>query len=186
MRKLAEKSVLSALLVLVVGSPLILRGSDVAHALTADETAGYLNPAQLPPGVPTSRPGVFIVGDSTLAALEWEPAAQSTLDGLNFKLDAKSCRTISIPSCRGRNDPITGVRTIPDNGLTVVGNEPANAFDELVLMIGYNESSATFAQSLPLMLNLARSKGYKHVNLAHLSCGRYLPAAARRRCLLPE
>lgn len=30
-------------------------------------------------------------------------------------------------------------------------------------MIGYNESSATFAQSLPLMLNLARSKGYKHV-----------------------
>ena len=157
------KSVLAALLVLVVGSPLILRGTDVAAALTADGVAGYLNPAQLPPGAPAGRPKVFIVGDSTLAALEWEPAAQSTLDGLNFKLDAKSCRTISIPSCRGRNDPVTGVRTIPDNGLTVVGNEPANAFDELVLMIGYNESSATFSQSLPLMLNLARSKGYKHV-----------------------
>jgi hypothetical protein len=108
--------------------------------------------------------------------MEWEPAAQSTLDGLNFKLDAKSCRTISIPSCRGRNDPVTGVRTIPDNGLTVVGNEPANAFDELVLMIGYNESSATFAQSLPAMLNLARSKGYKHVTwLTFHVAGTYQP-----------
>ncbi len=67
-------------------------------------------------------------------------------------------------------------RTIPDNGLTVVGNEQANAFDELVLMIGYNESSATFAQSLPLMLNLARSKGYKHVTwLTFHVAGTYQP-----------
>lgn len=176
MRKPASKSLLPALLVLVVGSPLVLRGSDVASAVTADEVASYLNPAQLPPGSPTGRPRVLIVGDSTLAVMEWEPAAQSTLDGLNFKLDAKSCRTISIPSCRGRNDPITGVRTIPDNGLTVIGNEPANAFDELVLMIGYNESSATFNQSLPAMLNLARSKGYKHVTwLTFHVAGTYQP-----------
>ena len=161
-------------MLLVVGSPLILRGG--AAALPADDVASYLNPAQLPPGIPTVRPRVFIVGDSTLAALEWEPAAQSTLDGLNFKLDAKSCRTISVPSCRGRNDLITGLRTIPDNGLTVVGNEPANAFDELVLMIGYNESSATFAQSLPLMLSLARNKGYKHVTwLTFHVAGTYQP-----------
>jgi hypothetical protein len=161
MLKLAKKSALSALLVLVVGSPLILRGG--AEALTADDVAGYLNPAQLPPGAPAGRPRVFLLGDSTLAALDWEPAAQSTLDGLNFKLDAESCRAISIPSCRGRADPVTGVRIIPDNALTVVGNQPANAFDELVLMIGYDESSATFFKSLPLMLSLARSKGYKHV-----------------------
>jgi hypothetical protein len=163
MRELARKLMISALMLLIVGAPLTLRGTNVAQAVTADEVADYLTPAQLPPGVPTTRPRVFIVGDSTLAALEWEPAAQSTLEGLNFKLDAKSCRTISIPSCRGRNDPVTGERTIPDNGLTVVGNERANAFDELVLMIGYNESSATFAQSLPLMLSLARTKGYRHV-----------------------
>ena len=160
-RKLARKSVLSVLLMLVVGSPLMLHGG--AAALPADDVASYLNPAQLPPGVPTARPRVFLLGDSTLAALDWEPAAQSTLDGLNFTLDAESCRAISIPSCRGRADPVTGVRIIPDNALTVVGNQPARAFDELVLMIGYDESSATFAKSLPLMLNLARSKGYKHV-----------------------
>ncbi len=113
MRKFARKSLLSALLVLVVGLPLVLRGYDVAEAVTADEVAGYLNPAQLPPGSPTGRPRVLIVGDSTLAAMEWEPAAQSTLEGLNFKLDAKSCRTISIPSCRGRNDPFTGAANYP-------------------------------------------------------------------------
>jgi hypothetical protein len=176
MRQLARKSVIAALMLLVVGSPLIPRGSAVAEALPAHDVASYLNPAQLPPGAPVGRPTVFIVGDSTLAALEWEPAAQSTLAGLDFKLDAKSCRTISIPSCRGRNDPVTGERTIPDNGLTVVGNEPANAFDELVLMIGYNESSATFSQSLPLMLNLARSKGYKHVTwLTFHVAGTYQP-----------
>jgi hypothetical protein len=176
MLKFVRKSVISALLVLIVGSPLIVRISATAASLPADDVASYLNPAQLPPGVPTTRPRVFIVGDSTLAALEWEPAAQSTLAGLDFKLDAKSCRTISIPSCRGRNDPVTGVRTIPDNGLTVVGDEPANEFDELVLMIGYNESSATFAQSLPLMLNLARSKGYRHVTwLTFHVAGTYQP-----------
>jgi hypothetical protein len=176
MLKFARKSVISALMLLVVGSTLIVRTSDVAAALTADEVSGYLSPDGLPAGAPTGRPRVLIVGDSTLAALEWEPAAQSTLAGLDFKLDAKSCRTISVPSCRGRNDSVTGVRTIPDNGLTVVGNEPANAFDELVLMIGYNESSATFSQSLPLMLNLARSKGYKHVTwLTFHVAGTYQP-----------
>jgi hypothetical protein len=175
-RKLASKSILSALLALVVGLPLVLPASGVAHALTADDVASYLNPAQLPPGAPAGKPRVLIVGDSTLAAMEWEPTAQSTLSGLNFKLDAKSCRTISVPSCRGRNDPITGERTVPDNGLTVVGKEPANAFDELVLMIGYNESSANFSQSLPLMLNLARSKGYKHVTwLTFHVAGTYQP-----------
>jgi hypothetical protein len=161
MLKLARKSVLLALLVVATGSPLILGGG--AAAVPADDVASYLNPAQLPPGTPAGRPRVFLLGDSTLAALDWEPAAQSTLDGLNFKLDAESCRAISIPSCRGRADPVTGVRIIPDNALTVVGNQPARAFDELVLMIGYDESSATFAKSLPLMLSLARTKGYKHV-----------------------
>jgi hypothetical protein len=173
MLKLARKSVLLALLVVAIGSPLVVGG---AAALPADDVASYLNPAQLPPGVSATRPRVLIVGDSTLAAMEWEPAAQATLGGLDFKLDAKSCRTISVPSCRGRNDPITGERTVPLNGLAVVGNEPANAFDELVLMIGYNESSATFAQSLPLMLNLARSKGYKHVTwLTFHVAGTYQP-----------
>jgi hypothetical protein len=167
---------LLALLVLAIASPLTLRGSAGAEAVTADDVASYLNPARLPPGASAGRPRVLIVGDSTLAAMEWEPAAQSTLAGLDVKLDAKSCRTISIPSCRGRNDPVTGERTIPLNGLAVVGNEPANAFDELVLMIGYNESSATFSQSLPLMLNLARSKGYRHVTwLTFHVAGTYQP-----------
>lgn len=134
-----------------------------AEAITATEVGSYLSSSSLPMGVAPRAPRTFLMGDSTLAALNWEPNAQSTLDGLDYVLDAESCRAISIQSCRGRPDPATGGRLIPDNALTVIGDQAPNSFDELVMMIGYDESSATFAKSLPLVLSLAKAKGYKHV-----------------------
>lgn len=136
-------------------------------APTSDEVAAYLDSSRLPASVTNDvtakQPRSLLLGDSTMAALVWEPRAQVTLAGLDYVLDAESCRTISVPSCRGRTNPITGQRIIPDNGLQVLANLAPGAFDELVMMIGYDESSVTFAKSLPLVLDLARKKGFAHV-----------------------
>ncbi len=131
--------------------------------LTGEQVESYLASSRLPDNVTPKQPRSLLLGDSTMAALVWEPRAQATLAGLDFVLDAESCRTISVPSCRGRTNPITGQRIIPDNGLQVLANLPASSFDELVMMIGYDESSATFSKSLPLVIDLARKKGIAHI-----------------------
>jgi hypothetical protein len=134
-----------------------------AAAATPREIADYIANGELPAGVRSVRPRILMLGDSTLANMVWTPASQTTLAGLNYVLDAESCRTISVPSCRGRLNPITGEQIRPQNGLEVLESYAPGAFDELVLMIGYNESSETFEKSLPLTLAMARAKGFKHV-----------------------
>jgi hypothetical protein len=155
------------LLVLWAIVPTVLLGSVGKTQATAaganDFESSYLVSQKLPAGVTAKRPRVFLLGDSTLAALRWYASSEATLDGLDYELDAESCRTISVVSCKGRTDPITGERTTPDNALTVMESYPAGQFDELVLMIGYDESLETFTKSVPLLLDLAKRKGYKHV-----------------------
>jgi hypothetical protein len=148
---------LSAVTIAVGASP------SSASATVSGDIVDYITNGDLPAGVQSERPRVLLLGDSTLANMVWTPGSQTTLAGLDYVLDAESCRTISVPSCRGRVNPITGEQIRPPNGLTVLESYSAGAFDELVLMIGYNESSETFEKSLPLTLALARAKGFKHV-----------------------
>jgi hypothetical protein len=132
-------------------------------AAVPNDIADYITNGELPAGVHAVRPRILMLGDSTLANMVWTPASQTTLTGLDYVLDAESCRTISVPSCRGRLNPITGEQIRPPNGLAVLDSYAPGVFDELVLMIGYNESSETFEKSLPLTLAMARAKGFKHV-----------------------
>jgi hypothetical protein len=127
------------------------------------EISDYIVNGDLPTGVRADRPRVLLLGDSTLANMVWVPESKTTLAGLDYVLDAESCRTISVPSCRGRVNLDSGERIIPPNGIEVLKSLAVSRFDELVLMLGYNESSATFQKSVPQLLSLARAKGFKHV-----------------------
>ncbi|HEY5875396.1 MAG TPA: peptidoglycan-binding protein [Ilumatobacteraceae bacterium] len=109
------------------------------------------------------RPRVLLIGDSTLAALAWYPKSQAGLSGLNYVLDAQSCRAVTAPSCVGRTDPRTGRRIRPANALTVLRSHPAGSFDELVLMVGYDESYTNFRHSVVAMTQAARDHGIDHV-----------------------
>jgi peptidoglycan hydrolase-like protein with peptidoglycan-binding domain len=108
-------------------------------------------------------PRVLMIGDSTLAALAWYPRSQSGFDGLNYVLDAQSCRAVTTASCVGRTDPRTGRRTRPANALSVLRSYPAGSFDELVLMVGYDESYTAFRQSIGIMTQAARDRGIDHI-----------------------
>ena len=109
------------------------------------------------------RPRVLLIGDSTLAALAWYPKSQAGLSGLNYVLDAQSCRAVTAQSCVGRTDPRTGRRIRPANALTVLRSHPAGSFDELVLMVGYDESYTNFRHSVVAMTQAARDHGIDHV-----------------------
>ena len=106
---------------------------------------------------------MLLIGDSTLAALAWYPKSQAGLSGLNYVLDAQSCRAVTAQSCVGRTDPRTGRRFRPANALTVLRSHPAGSFDELVLMVGYDESYTNFRHSVVAMTQAARDHGIDHV-----------------------
>ena len=72
-------------------------------------------------------------------------------------------RAVTGPSCTGRVDPRTGTRTRPNNALDVMQAQPAGAFQELVLMAGYDESYAFFKQSVDIIPKVARARGFKHI-----------------------
>ncbi len=109
------------------------------------------------------RPRVLLIGDSTLAALAWYPKSQAGLSGLDYVLDAQSCRAVTTQSCVGRTDPRTGRRTRSANALTALRSYPAGSFEELVLMVGYNVSYTNFRDSVGTMTQAARDHGIDHV-----------------------
>ncbi len=156
-------------------------GSMLTPSAAADipniKASDYLtvNP-ELPGGVTPGTPRTLLLGDSTMSALWWTTGGEAGLEPLDYHLDAESCRTISVPSCTGRTNPNSGERYRAPNALTALASYPQGEFDELVLMVGYNEGSATFRNSVPLLLDLAKSQGIDHVTwLTFHVAGTYVP-----------
>ncbi|MGD9702919.1 MAG: peptidoglycan-binding protein [Acidimicrobiia bacterium] len=137
--------------------------SALVRALPVLLLVGVMSTARPAAASAAARPRVLLIGDSTLAALAWYPRSQSGLDGLNYVLDAQSCRAVTARSCTGRIDPRTGRRSRPANALTVLRSHPAGSFDELVLMVGYDESYTAFRRSVGAMTQAARDHGIDHV-----------------------
>ena len=57
-----------------------------------------------------SPPRVLLIGDSTLAAVRWYRSSQRNLAGLDYVLDAQSCRAVTAVSCVGRTVTIADGR----------------------------------------------------------------------------
>ncbi len=109
-----------------------------------------------------AQPKVLLIGDSTLAALDWYSSSQRQLKGLDYVLEAASCRAVTATSCVGRTSP-SGTRTRPANALSVLESYPAGTFEELVLMVGYDESSSVFRDSVVELPRVARDLGVDHI-----------------------
>ena len=155
---LGLRSALVTALLSVLLVPAVVGRADAAiPVIEPVDTTSYLAPNSTVAVTSTGRPKVMLLGDSTMSALRWEAGSQANLAGLDFILDVESCRTISVQSCRGRE----GYR--PPNAMEVIAKIPQGSVDELVLMVGYNESSATFTSSLQQVMPLIRSRGVKHV-----------------------
>ena len=168
MRRLLIPLLAAVLPVVAIARP----ASAAIPTIAAFGVSRYVGPTDIAPTtqVPSTAPKVLLLGDSTMAALRWEPVSQANLAGLDYDLDVESCRTISVPSCRGRE----GYR--PPNTIEALTELQPGAYDELVLMVGYNESYATFQQSIVALPPLLRAKGFKHVTwLTFHVAGTYQP-----------
>jgi peptidoglycan hydrolase-like protein with peptidoglycan-binding domain len=114
------------------------------------------------PSATAARPKVLLIGDSTLAALVWYPQSKQQLAGLDYDLQAESCRAVTAQSCVGRRNA-SGVRIRPTNAMTVLRSYPKDTFNELVLMVGYDEGYATFKKSVVELPQAARELGIDHI-----------------------
>lgn len=100
--------------------------------------------------VPAGPPRAMVVGDSTLLAVE----AYERLDvfrGFDLVYDAKSCRTIGVPSC-------AVPPPAPPNVVETV-EQAEGPFDIVVVMAGYDEWWTSFPDSFDDAVQAARDKG---------------------------
>src|SRR4051812_24639538 len=105
-------------------------------------------------GAPTTsaarlEPRVLLIGDSTLLAIDHYDAYRA-LQGFDYVFDAKSCRTLGIPSC--------GKRPLPPNAVEAI-NKSDGSFDDVVIMAGYDEWWTSFSRSFDKVVAAARAKG---------------------------
>jgi hypothetical protein len=98
----------------------------------------------------------LVLGDSALAALRWAPGSANAVVGFDRTLDVEPCRRLAEPSCPGRGGrpPTTALEALAVHG---------DAYDLLVLAVGYNELPSQMADSFARVVARARSLGYRQV-----------------------
>lgn len=103
---------------------------------------------------PSGPPRAMVVGDSTLLAVE----AYERLDvfgGFELVYDAKSCRTVGVPSC-------AVPPPAPPNVVETI-DEADGPFDVVVVMAGYDEWWTSFPDSFDETVEAARAKGASQI-----------------------
>jgi hypothetical protein len=103
---------------------------------------------------PAGPPRAMVVGDSTLLAVE----AYERLDvfrGFDLAYDAKSCRTIGVPSC-------AVPPPAPPNVVETI-DEASGPFDVVVVMAGYDEWWTSFPDSFDDAIEAARARGASQI-----------------------
>lgn len=121
----------------------LLRSAVAATALAATIGIGVPSAAVVAVGPPPDAPAVTLIGDSTMAGMQWN--ATSTNDprsiiASSYRLifDAESCRRLVAASCRGRFGTVP-VSVLPLMHTTLSGRMG----DALVVMAGYDDASIT-------------------------------------------
>jgi hypothetical protein len=131
-------------------------GSDEAAdqpAATTPAQSSVFSPPAPTTSAPPARPRVLLIGDSTLLAIDHYDAYRA-LQGFDYVFDAKSCRTLGIPSC--------GNRPLPPNAVEAINNSDGT-FDDVVIMAGYDEWWNSFPRSFDKVVAAARAKGARTI-----------------------
>lgn len=128
--------------------------SEPLEQQTFTQAAAATGPARRLTPPPRSA---VIISDSAMAGVRWNGA----LDGFRgFHADDRleSCRRLVAQSCRGREG-----RRPPTALEEIRGLAPAAPTDVLVIAVGYNDWHVGFAWQSRMVLDAARSKGFRTV-----------------------
>jgi hypothetical protein len=126
--------------------------SDIGASGTAGAPASRGTAVQLTPTQPPPIPRVLLIGDSSLEGIKFYTSSQRALAGMDYVLDAESCRRLVRPSCHA----LTG--NVPNTALEAIGAAPG-FFDAVVIGTGYNEGSSEFSADFDVIVAAARAKG---------------------------
>jgi len=99
-----------------------------------------------------SAPAIGLIGDSTLSGVRWFED-YGDLERFNFVFDAESCRRTIERSCWSRE------QYRPRNALTALQEEAGDWGEVLVVMTGYNDSAARFAEGVTAVVDEAKRQG---------------------------
>ena len=124
----------------------------VGEGALANAPATRSTMVQVTPTLPPPVPRVLLIGDSSLEGIKFYSHALDAFGGMNYVLDAESCRRLVRASCHSLagNTPNTALEAIAGS---------AGSFEAVVIGTGYNEGSNLFGQSFDLIVAAARAKG---------------------------
>jgi hypothetical protein len=125
---------------------------DVGTAADAGRPADRGTMVQLTPTFPPPVPRVLWIGDSSLEGIKFYSHAFDAIGGMNYVLDAESCRRLIRASC------LSQAGNTPNTALEAIQGAPGS-FDGVVIGTGYNEGSNGFAQNFDTIVSAARAKG---------------------------
>ena len=109
---------------------------------------------------------VTIFGDSAATAMAYDPAAKRTLSrGIDLNLEVAACRRLGDASC-----PYDGVR--PPNVIDRAKELGTELGPVVVVVVGYNDYEANFAENIDDAMAVFRNAGVQHVLWATLRAGR--------------
>lgn len=131
-----------------------LLSSGVAYAAGAIDRAADV-PTATAQRVDPPAPAV-VIGDSAIAALRWVPGADNAIVGFGHTLDLESCRRLYLTSCSGRE------QRRPPSLYEALGFH-ADKYDTLIVATGYNDGTASFAESFERVVDRARGFGYSRI-----------------------
>jgi hypothetical protein len=128
-------------------------GADVIVDVTGRFTGTGVTATEPPAANAPGRSRVFMVGDSTLAAVPLYWRSQSAFIGFDGIVDAASCRRLSRPSCLSN---VTGI--IPNTAVEAILGTPGT-IDILVVKAGYNDWFSDFPAEFDAVVRAGRAKG---------------------------
>jgi hypothetical protein len=105
-----------------------------------------------------SSPRVTMITDSVGGALYWLNGPRESLaSGFDFDLETKTCRKLVEPGCGAYGDPA------PPSALDTIHALGSNLAPILVVDVGYNDRSETYAAGLDEVMRAAVDAGAQHV-----------------------
>ncbi len=109
---------------------------------------------------------VTVFGDSAATAMAYDADAKRTLSrGIDLRLEVAACRRLGDLSC-----PYDGVR--PPNVIDRAKELGAQLGPVVVVIVGYNDYEANYAQNIDDAMAVFRKAGVQHVLWATLRAGR--------------
>ncbi len=140
----------------------------------ADDEGGTTTTTSVSPTstLPPLDRDIYLLGDSTMAAMRWFVEGTEALKGFRFNINAESCRRIEFSSCKGREE------RVPSSAHVALENTK-KPVDTVVLMAGYHSSVRELEVELKRFIKYTEKKNIDVVILTFSESKKYMQSVSK-------